>query len=79
VDTPQPDYTYDVRAQNKAGWGDRSPQSAPRRAFTPPGAPSNVAAREGDNQVVVQWEPGASNGANTNEIQYQYSVNGNGW
>ncbi len=79
VDTSQSDYTYDVRAQNKAGWGDRSPQSAPRRAFTPPGAPSNVAAREGDNQVVVQWEPGASNGANTNEIQYQYSVNGNGW
>ncbi|WP_439957996.1 Ig-like domain-containing protein [Microbacterium oleivorans] len=79
VDTSQSDYTYDVRARNKAGWGDRSPQSAPRRAFTPPGAPSSVAAREGDNQVVVQWEPGASNGANANEIQYQYSVNGAGW
>lgn len=79
VDTSQSDYTYDVRAENKAGWGERSPQSAPRRAFTPPGAPTNVVAREGDNQVVVEWQPGASNGANANEIQYQYSVDGSAW
>ncbi|MDT3345447.1 Ig-like domain-containing protein [Microbacterium aquilitoris] len=79
VDTSESNYTYSVRAKNKAGWGKMSPQSAPRRAFTPPGAPSGVTAREGDNQVVVQWQPGASNGASGNEIQYQYSVNGGGW
>ncbi|MCK6079741.1 tandem-95 repeat protein [Microbacterium sp. EYE_5] len=79
VDTSTSDYTYSVRARNKAGWGETSPQSAPRRAFTPPGAPTGVTAREGDNRVTVQWQPGASNGANANEIRYQYSVNGNGW
>ncbi|EZP27493.1 Ig-like domain-containing protein [Microbacterium oleivorans] len=79
VDTSQTDYTYSVRARNKAGWGEMSPQSAPRRAFTPPGAPTGVTAQEGDNQVNVSWQPGASNGANANEIQYQYNVNGGGW
>jgi hypothetical protein len=79
VDTSQSDYTYSVRARNKAGWGEMSAQSAPRRAFTPPGAPSGVTAAEGDNTVRVSWQPGAANGANANEIQYQYSVNGGGW
>ncbi|MDT3329615.1 Ig-like domain-containing protein [Microbacterium sp. KSW-18] len=79
VDTSQTNYTYTVRARNKAGWGKLSPESAPRRAFTPPGAPSGVTAGEGDNQVTVQWQPAASNGATANEIQYQYNVNGSGW
>ncbi|MFS0866163.1 Ig-like domain-containing protein [Microbacterium sp. 179-B 1A2 NHS] len=79
VDTSQSDYTYSVRATNKAGWGETSPQSAPRRAFTPPGAPTAVAAREGNNRIDVNWSPGASNGANAGEIRYQYNVNGTGW
>lgn len=79
VDTSETDYTYSVRARNKAGWAEWSAQSAPRRAFTPPGAPTGVSAREGDNRVTVQWQPGASNGASANEIQYQYNVNGGGW
>lgn len=79
VDTSQSDYTYTVRASNKAGWGELSPQSAPRRAFTAPGAPTSVAAAAGNNQVSVTWQPGASNGANAGEIRYQYNVNGTGW
>jgi hypothetical protein len=79
VDTSTTDYTFDVRAQNKAGWGDRSPQSAPRRGVTRPAAPTGVAATEGNNAVGVTWQAGSGNGANANEIQYQYSVNGGGW
>lgn len=79
VDTSTSDYTFMVRAQNKAGWGQWSPASAPRRAFTPPGAPTGVSAKEGDNTVAVSWTAGALNGANAGEVRYQYSVNGGGW
>lgn len=79
VGTSTSDYTFTVRAQNKAGWGALSPASAPRRAFTPPGAPTGVAATEGDNTVGVTWTAGALNGANSSEVRYEYSVNGGGW
>jgi hypothetical protein len=79
VGTSTTDYTFSVRAQNKAGWGDWSPSSAPRRAFTPPGAPTGVSASEGNNTVGVTWTAGALNGANASEVQYQYSVNDGAW
>ncbi|TQJ30562.1 Ig-like domain-containing protein [Microbacterium sp. SLBN-146] len=79
VQTSTSDYTFTVAAQNKAGWGADSAPSAPRRAFTPPGAPTNVSATEGNNTVAVTYTPGAANGANANEIRYEYSVNGGGW
>jgi len=79
VDTSTTDYTFDVRAQNKAGWGERSPQSAPRRGVTAPAAPTGVAATEGDNSVGVTWKAGAGNGAAEGEISYQFSVNGSDW
>ncbi|MDQ7876708.1 Ig-like domain-containing protein [Microbacterium sp. QXD-8] len=79
VDTSTTDYTFRVRAQNKAGWGQFSATSAPQRAFTPPGAPTNVTAREGDRSLTVTFQPGASNGANPGELSYQASVNNGGW
>jgi hypothetical protein len=79
VDTSTTDYTFRVRAQNKAGWGQFSATSAPQRAFTPPGAPTNVTAREGDRSLTVSYTPGASNGANAGELSYQASVNNGGW
>ncbi|KAF2415203.1 hypothetical protein B1729_00645 [Microbacterium sp. B35-04] len=79
VDTSTTDYTFRVRAQNKAGWGQFSATSAPQRAFTPPGAPTNVTAREGDSSLTVAFQPGASNGANPGELSYQASVNNGGW
>lgn len=79
VDTSTTNYTFDVRAQNKAGWGEYSPTSAPRRGVTAPGAPTGVAASEGNNQVGVTWIAGAANGAASSEIQYQYSVDGGTW
>ncbi|MCT9819252.1 Ig-like domain-containing protein [Microbacterium sp. W1N] len=79
VDTSQTDYTFQVRAQNKAGWGQWSAASAPRRGVNEPGAPTGVSASEGNNTVGVTWTAGAANGARANEISYQYSVNGGGW
>ena len=79
VDTSTTSYTFDVRAINKAGWGAYSATSAPRRGVTAPGAPTGVAATEGDNTVGVTWTAGAANGAAAGEIRYQYSVNGGGW
>ncbi|WP_241965047.1 Ig-like domain-containing protein [Microbacterium telephonicum] len=79
VSTSTSDYTFTVRAQNKAGWGQWSPASAPRRAFTPPGAPTAVGATEGNNTVGVTWRAGALNGANASEVRYEYSVNTGGW
>ncbi|WP_336632386.1 MULTISPECIES: Ig-like domain-containing protein [unclassified Microbacterium] len=76
VDTSTSDYTFDVRAENKAGWGEYSASSAPRRGVTAPGAPTEVAATEGNSTVGVTWKPGAANGANANEIRYEYSVEG---
>ncbi|MEH3090217.1 MAG: Ig-like domain-containing protein [Microbacterium arborescens] len=79
VDTSTSDYTFVVRSRNKAGWSEWSASSAPRRAFTPPGAPTGVAASEGDNRVDVTWTAGALNGANPGEVSYEYSVSGGGW
>lgn len=79
VGTSTTDYTFTVRARNKAGWGEWSASSAPRRAFTPPGAPTSVAATEGNNTVGVTWVAGNLNGANASEVRYRYSVNGDAW
>lgn len=79
VDTSTTNYTFDVRAHNKAGWGAYSPASAPRRGVTAPAAPTAVAATEGNNQVGVTWTAGAANGAAAGEVRYEYSVNGAGW
>jgi hypothetical protein len=79
VNTSTTDYTFRVRAQNKAGWGAFSPTSAPQRGFTAPGAPTDVTAREGDRSLTVTYQPGPANGANPGEISYQASVNNGNW
>ena len=79
VDTDTTDYTFSVRAHNKAGWGEPSGQSAPRRAFVAPGAPTITAASPGNNQIAVTYTAAAGNGANAGEIRYEYSVNGGAW
>lgn len=79
VNASETDYTFTVRAQNKAGWGAFSPPSAPRRGFTALGAPTIGAASAGNNQVSVTWTGGDRGGASASEVSYQYSVNGGGW
>jgi hypothetical protein len=81
VDPSREDYTFTVAAKNKAGMGQASPQSAPRRAFTPPGAPQGVSAStpRPDNSIVVSYQPAPTNGADPGSIRYEYSLNGGGW
>ena len=82
MDTSTTDYTFRVRAQNKAGWGANSPTSAPIRAFTAPGAPGTPTARAtGANGTlaVTYSAPSDTNGADPSELRYQYSLNGGGW
>ncbi|MGA1836529.1 Ig-like domain-containing protein [Herbiconiux sp. 11R-BC] len=79
VPTSETDYTFTVSASNKAGTGETSAASAPRRAFNKPGAPTLTGATEGDNAITVSYSPGALNGASASEVSYQYSLNGGGW
>ncbi|QKJ18189.1 Ig-like domain-containing protein [Microbacterium hominis] len=78
VDTSTTDYTFALRAVNKAGWGSFGPASAPRRAFVAPDAPANVAATPGDRRLTVTFTPPNGNGATQAELAYQYSLNGGG-
>jgi hypothetical protein len=79
LDASTSDYTFSVAAENKAGWGATSAPSAPRRAFVPPDAPTNVRATEGDNRVSVTYGAADGNGANAGELRYEYSVNNGPW
>ncbi|KQP53817.1 Ig-like domain-containing protein [Agreia sp. Leaf283] len=78
VDVSENDYTFAVAAINKAGQGATSPASAPRRSVTPPTAPTLNSATAGDNTITVAYTPGATNGARSGEVSYQYNVGG-GW
>ncbi|WP_188757200.1 Ig-like domain-containing protein [Microbacterium album] len=75
------DYTFRVRAHNKAGWGAHSAPSAPRQAFGVPGAPTRVSAStpQADSRIHVTWTPGSLNGARADQVRYEYSVNGGDW
>lgn len=78
VQTSETAYTYKIRAHNKAGWGDFSPMSAPRRGVNKPAAPTLSKVTEGDRSLTLAWTGGSRNGAKEGEVQYQYSVNGGG-
>ncbi|MFB2584818.1 Ig-like domain-containing protein [Herbiconiux liukaitaii] len=78
VANSETDYTFTVAGVNKAGRGADSPPSSPRRAFTPPGAPTLASAVAGDNTITISWSPGATNGARAGETVYQYDI-GRGW
>src|SRR5690606_37063865 len=79
VATSTADYTYTVRARNKAGWGDQSPASAPQRAFGTPGAPTITRAEEHDGYVTVAYSLADTNGASASEVRYEYSINNGAW
>jgi hypothetical protein len=79
VDTSTSDYTYRIRARNKAGWGAWSAVSAARRGVVAPGAPGTPTVKEGDRSLSVSFAPAAGNGATSGEIRYQYQLNSDGW
>ena len=81
VPTSTTDYTFKVHAQNKAGWGEYSAASAPKRAFGVPGVPTNVSLStpNADKSVVVSYSDAPGNGASATELKYEYSLNGDNW
>lgn len=79
VPTSESAYTYRIRGHNKAGWGEWSAMSAPRRGVVAPSPPRIDAVTAGDRQLTVAYTPGSRGGASTSEVAYQYRLNGGGW
>ncbi|QMU97071.1 tandem-95 repeat protein [Microbacterium esteraromaticum] len=81
VPTSTTDYTYAVRAENKAGWNAIGAKSTPRRAFGQPGAPSSVTAEPLDRAIRATFTmtEQARNGASDGEMRYQYQLNAQAW
>ncbi|HWK91193.1 MAG TPA: Ig-like domain-containing protein [Luteimicrobium sp.] len=86
VEANTTDYTFRVRAKNKAtekfGDAEWSPQSATIRAFALPPAPTGLSATAtgSDGQVQLAFTDSnlSGTGLNSSEVSYQYSA-GNGW
>lgn len=78
VDPSTSDYTFAVKATNKAGESPWSTASAPRRAAVAPDAPKNVRAEPGDRRVTLTFTAGELNGSRAGEITYRYRVNQTG-
>ncbi|MCR2763865.1 Ig-like domain-containing protein [Microbacterium sp. zg.B48] len=79
VPTSENAYTYRIRGHNKAGWGEWSAMSAPRRGVIAPSPPQVTGVAAADRQLTVSYTPGARNGARAGEVAYQYRLNGGGW
>ncbi|WP_435749073.1 fibronectin type III domain-containing protein [Microbacterium sp. PMB16] len=80
VETSETAYTYRIRAHNKAGWGEWSAPSAPRRGVVAPGAPTSLrVVTEGDGALEIAFNAGSRGGASSGEISYQYRLNGGDW
>ncbi len=79
VPNSEADYSYAVRAYNKAGWSAYGAQSAPRRAVGEPAAPTGVALAESrtgaeGRHVVISFNELTAqqrNGARASEVSYQ--------
>ncbi|MEH0110236.1 Ig-like domain-containing protein [Tersicoccus sp. MR15.9] len=82
VPNAESDYTFRVVAKNKAGTGQVSAPSAPRRAFGTPQAVSSVRLSPANTdttggQVRVDFSPltaAQRNGAQAGEVSYRYSA-----
>ncbi|WP_314506266.1 fibronectin type III domain-containing protein [uncultured Microbacterium sp.] len=79
VPTSENAYTYRIRGHNKAGWGEWSAMSAPRRGVIAPAPPQITGVVAGDRQLTVGYSPGSRGGARADEVAYQYRLNGGGW
>jgi hypothetical protein len=75
VATSTTDYTFTVRAKNKAGWGAFSSPSAPLRAVTPPGQVTNLTCQsDQDGAVPLSFNHAPGNGAATSELSYTWTA-----
>ncbi|MFC8731938.1 Ig-like domain-containing protein [Luteimicrobium sp. NPDC057192] len=79
------DYTFRVRAKNKAtekfGDAEWSPVTDAIRAFAAPGSVAGLeASPTGSNsQVALTWDRATAAGLGSGEIMYQYTACGGGW
>ncbi|MDR1798683.1 MAG: tandem-95 repeat protein, partial [Bifidobacteriaceae bacterium] len=74
--TSEVGYTFAVRATNKAGTSDWSPQSAALRSVVTPGAVGDLKVADGDGQGTVSFQSGALGGASVAEVAFYYSLSG---
>ena len=82
------EYRYHVRACNGDGCGTAAPNAAPwwvtatpasgNTLPTTPGAPTNLSATGGANQIALSWTAPASNGG-LSITGYQYQQDGGNW
>ena len=70
-------YTFRVRAVNSAGASAASASSASVTPATVPGAPTNLGATGGDEQVDLSWTAPASNGG-ARILRYEYELDFSG-
>lgn len=72
------DQTFEVRAQNKAGWSGWSSASNGIRGFQVPGAVGNLSVTPTgqDNTVRFSFDAADGNGATPSEMQYYWSAGG---
>jgi len=70
------DQTFEVRAQNKAGWGPWSSASNGIRGFQTPGAVTglSVSATGANNTVSISFGAAAGNGATASEMTYYWKA-----
>ncbi|MFC7432241.1 MULTISPECIES: Ig-like domain-containing protein [unclassified Agrococcus] len=69
-------YAFTVVATNDVGPSQASAPSNGVRDATTPGAPTITTVTEGDGWADIAMQPGPTNGARAEEIQYQVLVNG---
>ncbi|HZU92501.1 MAG TPA: Ig-like domain-containing protein [Microbacterium sp.] len=79
VPTSETPYTFRIAAHNKAGWGDSSPLSAPRRGVVAPSPPGLARVTPRDGGLWVSFSESERNGARREEVRYQYRLNGGAW
>ncbi len=68
-------YTFEVRAVNSVGGGQGATASA-TLADSAPGAPSNLEADAGDEQVTLTWGAPADGGSQIIRYEYRYAASG---
>ncbi|MDR0960085.1 MAG: fibronectin type III domain-containing protein [Propionibacteriaceae bacterium] len=72
--TSTTEYTFTVKAKNKAGYGETSAASSPFRSFVAPGAVTGLTKTDRDRACDVSFGAAALNGANAGEVTYYYRL-----
>ena len=71
-------YEFQVRAMNSVAPGEAATASA-TLAESAPGAPANLSATPGDEQVALSWGAPADGGSQILRYEYRYAASGETW